>query len=386
MLELALKNILRYKVRSLLTIAGIGIGIGLIIALGSIGAGISLEAGKVAKDFAGVIHVTSLESNISQETIEKIKKIGGVQYVIAIPAYYSSGANSDPEAAGSSTQTVFSFNAIDPKDQDYVVKKEVKAKRGRKLIESDNGEEVALVGSDAAKYYHLGLGGSMPYYSLSYEGDTPIETEYDFTVVGIIEATGDYKTDSLILVPLSTMQTIEPDQAITEVIVGATDIKNVEKVTADINKKVAGVSASDDIGSIRESEKYLGQINQAIMFLGIISALSGALGLANTMVMSVMERRREIGVLKALGAANSTVLAQVMEESAILSILGWVLGFGLGWIPKLFVLRYAHFDPIITPDLLMITFGLALTIGIFAGIYPAWKAAKLDPVEVLKYE
>ena len=102
--------------------------------------------------------------------------------------------------------------------------------------------------------------------------------------------------------------------------------------------------------------------------------------------MSVMERRREIGVMKAIGATTGNILTQVLQESAVLSLLGGFIGLLLGYASMSLVNSYTGFVTVLTPELISIGFGFSLFLGMGAGLYPAWAASQLDPIEVLRYE
>jgi len=116
------------------------------------------------------------------------------------------------------------------------------------------------------------------------------------------------------------------------------------------------------------------------------------LGMLNTMLMSVLERTREIGVLRALGWCQRSVLAMILQEAIILGILGGIcgvfLGLGLGWllaqIPS--IAGFGTGDPIYTPQLIAQSFVVALATGVLGGLYPAWRATRMQPIEALRYE
>jgi putative ABC transport system permease protein len=124
----------------------------------------------------------------------------------------------------------------------------------------------------------------------------------------------------------------------------------------------------------------------AVYGIGAVSIIVGGLGVMNTMIMSVMERRREIGVMKAIGATTTTILVQVLQESAILSLIGGFVGLGLGYLSMSLITQYTSFTPIMTPKLIGIGLGFSIILGMGAGLYPAWSASRMDPIKVLRYE
>ena len=129
--------------------------------------------------------------------------------------------------------------------------------------------------------------------------------------------------------------------------------------------------------------------NTMNMMLGGIAAISllvGGIGIMNIMLVSVTERNREIGIRKALGAKNKNILFQFLMESLSLSSLGGVAGIGFGWVATHFLAQYGNWPFIISTISVIIAFSFALFIGIFFGLYPAMKAAKMNPVDALRYE
>src|SRR5665648_630835 len=125
------------------------------------------------------------------------------------------------------------------------------------------------------------------------------------------------------------------------------------------------------------------------MMLGGIAAISllvGGIGIMNIMLVSVTERTREIGVRKALGARNTHILFQFLMESLNLTSFGGILGIGFGWTVAYFLSQYGDWPMVIAPLSIGLAFGFALFIGIFFGLYPAMKAAKMNPVDALRYE
>jgi putative ABC transport system permease protein len=132
----------------------------------------------------------------------------------------------------------------------------------------------------------------------------------------------------------------------------------------------------------------IGQISFFVIGIGSRAAFVGGIGVMNTMIMAIIERRREIGVMKAIGASSFMVLKQILIESALMSSLGGIIGIliGFGGSMILNVVTGGMITAVVSPALAIGAFLFALALGVVGGMYPAWKAAGLDPVEALRYE
>ena len=396
MLDIALKNVFRQKVRSILTMLGIAMGIGLILTLGAIGEGLNRQIDESFGDIAAVIEVRAIDGDdgITDDIIEDIRDINGVKEVIAIGEYQIKrggrrswgGFMSKMMHGGGSTS--ITFTALKPEDQDYLIGENLIAEEGRKLDPTDDGTLVVLLGYKTSENQFLNVGDEIEYErreDLDGDGEDELESFY-FEVVGILEETGDSSIDGGAFVPLSIMQEIEDDDKITRLKVKLDDIVEVEAITGDINKLDDKVKAFSPLSFVRAMEDTLGTITMAVYAIGLVSIIVGGIGIMNTMIMSVMERRREIGVMKAIGATTGNILTQVLQESAVLSLLGGFIGLLLGYASMSLVNSYTGFVTVLTPELISIGFGFSLFLGMGAGLYPAWAASQLDPIEVLRYE
>jgi putative ABC transport system permease protein len=395
MIDIALKNVFRQKVRSALTIVGIAMGIGLIITLGSIGEGLNLQIQESFGDLAGVIDVRYAgdDDGITEDIIEDISLIGGVKSVVAIGEYRITrggrGGMMMPRVmgapmggAGRTTATTMSFTAIDPEEIDSLIGESIIAQEGRKLDGSDDGAHVVLLGYAIANEQALNLDDEIEYERTQDD----ITTIYYFEVVGILEETGDSTVDQATYVPLKTMQKIEDDDTIQQLKVRLSSIDEAEAITAEINDLSDEIRATSPLAMVRRLEETLGTITMAVYGIGAVSIIVGGIGIMNTMIMSVMERRREIGVMKAIGATTNNILIQVLEESAVLSMIGGIFGFMMGYIAGDIIASNTTFTPVMSKEIVIIGFAFSLLLGMGAGLYPAWSASRLDPIKVLRYE
>lgn len=139
--------------------------------------------------------------------------------------------------------------------------------------------------------------------------------------------------------------------------------------------------------------KQLDQVNEVLgIFTGFISAVAaisllvGGIGVMNIMLVSVTERTREIGIRKAIGATTNTILLQFLTESVIISLLGGIIGMILGIVAAYGLGSFAGITPVLSITSIIAVIIFSSSVGIFFGIYPARKAAKLDPIEALRYE
>lgn len=392
MLDIALKNIFRHKVRSFLTIVGIAMGIGLVLALGSIGEGLNQQMQNQFGNVAAVIDVRDSSDNnvgISQDAIDELSSWLEIESVVPVGTYritrgFSRGGEFGGRMmfGGGGPSSMLTFTGINPDDQDYMIGEEINTDEGRRLDSSDDGSTVVLLGYSIAESQNLNVGDT-----IEYQRKTNSTTEsYYFEVVGIVEETGDNSIDNAAYVPLKTMQEIEDDDKIEALKVKITDVNNVENVTQEINDQVEDVRASSFITMVRQIESTMQTVQLAVYSIGIVSIIVGGLGIMNTMIMSVMERRREIGVMKAIGATTTMILTQVLQESAVMSFIGGFLGLILGYLSSILISDFTSFTAILTPSLVAIGLGFSLFLGMGAGLYPAWSASQLDPIEVLRYE
>jgi putative ABC transport system permease protein len=373
MWDLAIKNIFRNRTRTILTVLGILIGIGAIVALGSIAEGIDasiqssleLTAGKITVHKAGS-GIFSAGNELTTEDLDLLQSIGGVKDTVPVTVYIGAiQAMSGPE---------YIVIGIEPEKTQYFVGENVKMYQGRQLEEGDSG--TAMVGKTIAEKYNLQI------------GDSWTVKEEDFEIVGIIDSTGISDIDSSILVTILELQNVLETDNYYSIYVIPDNVRDTEKIAADIN------DASDDLSALtaqelaRQASEIVDQIRFFTFGIGAIAAFVGGLGVMNTMIMAVLERRKEIGVMKAIGATNRMVLTQILTESAMLSLIGGIGGILLG-VAASFLLSSGfggQISPVVTPMLALEGLSFALFLGIVGGIYPARKAAQLDPVEALRYE
>jgi putative ABC transport system permease protein len=394
MLDIALKNVFRQKGRSALTILGIAIGIGLILGLGSIGEGLNQQIQQNFGDVGAVIDVRDSSKTavgISQDAIDNLKTWPEIDSVVPIGTDRVSrgagrgGGNFQGRLVSLGTaaaSTTLTFTGIDPNDQDYIIGADVNAIEGRKLDSVDDGSTLVVLGYSTAVNQNLNIGEEIEYIRATNETSESIY----FTVIGILEQLNDNTIDNAAYVPLKTMQEVEDNEMISSLKVKVKDVNIVENVTQKINNQIEDVRASSLVTMVRQLQTTLGTIQLAVYGIGAISVLVGGIGVMNTMFMTVMERRREIGVMKAIGATTTTILVQIMEESAMLSLVGGVVGLALGYASMSLITQYTTFIPIMTPDLIAVGIGFSFVLGVGAGIYPAWSASRLDPIRVLRYE
>ena len=378
MFELAIKNITRQKTRTALTVIGILIGIAAIVALGSISEGLRVQITEgleqssglitiIEKSDSGMLMANMLTSEISEETIDEIMNMDGVKE--AAPIIYRMN-----KLGGTGFGHPFFESGVEPEKIDLYTSEIAELDEGEELEEGD--VDSAMLGSEVAKKLDLEV------------GDTITLESTDFQVKGIYEESGNDDIDRSIIISLEAAKDVFDTDECSMVIVYPEDIDDVEDLANEIEDTVEGVSAI----TTAEFSKQIGQIIDQIGFFTIgiagISAIVGGLGVMNTMIMSVMERRREIGVLKAIGATNSYILKMILIESALISLIGGLLGLGIGYIVSkgLGVISGGAAEGIVTIRLAIYSMAFALFLGIVGGLYPARKAAKLSPVEALRYE
>ena len=132
--------------------------------------------------------------------------------------------------------------------------------------------------------------------------------------------------------------------------------------------------------------KILGTLSIAIGAIAAISLVVGGIGIMNIMLVSVTERTREIGIRKSLGARTKDILMQFLIESIIISAIGGVIGTALGIVIAAVGMSFAKIDIVIDPKVIILAVAFSAIVGMFFGLYPARKAAKLDPIDALRYE
>jgi putative ABC transport system permease protein len=229
-----------------------------------------------------------------------------------------------------------------------------------------------------------------------------------FRILGVLESKGGGafgSQDDLVIVPYSTAQARlirrSTSDRVDIILVQVVDADSVDQAIDEISQILrtrhrTPVGADDfTVFSQRDLLTTFASITGILtIFLGGIAGISllvGGIGIMNIMLVSVTERTREIGLRKALGARKRDILIQFLTESALLSLIGGIVGIGLGWLIAFAVRQVAlatgtDFSPVIGGDAILLATLFSAAVGLFFGIYPASRAANLEPVEALRYE
>jgi putative ABC transport system permease protein len=258
---------------------------------------------------------------------------------------------------------------------------------GRTLLRSDNavaviGYSVAVPDPDGEPLVEVGD-------RIKLTADVNAEEKVlTVRVVGILEETGGFMaSDSDFFIPLKTVeQFFETNGKYDTIQVLVEDSDLVEAVAYNIEDEIEGVTAITTSSAMDMISSITGTIEAVLGGVAAISLLVAGVGIINTMTVSVMERTKEIGTMKALGAKSTDILIIFMIEAALTGMVGGVLGAGFGFVLGDLVGTYVGISATPTITLALMVVGFAMVTSVVSGLYPSWSASQLSPVEALRHE
>jgi putative ABC transport system permease protein len=397
--KIAVKNLTTRRVRSWLTTIGIAIGIFLIVSLMSLSQGLKnavmSQLNMIGKDLVFIMPggdmMTSLMggNKLTDEDLNIIKKTEGISEVAAID-YTSVSAR-----YGDSQKSVLLYGA-NWKESLSILKNDTGWSTAQGRWPTSGKNEVVIGSITASEIFpNIKIGAE-----LNIEGKK-------FLVVGILNSVGSKQDDSMIGLDMSIFKSVTGErrgakQAMAKVKSGYSPDVVSEKIKSNLNenrKRQIGQKQTDSSYTVMTSEKtasivgnVMGLIQAVIIGFASIAIVVGGIGIMNTMFTSVRERTKEIGIMKAIGAKNKTITTIFLIEAGIFGMLGGISGTLLGMLFAKSIELYFQMHPIfylkaeVGPGLFLFSIAFSFAVGCLSGYFPARSAAKLKPVDALRYE
>ena len=395
-LKVGVKSLLASKLRSILAMLGIIIGVGAVIAMLAIGSGaqkqvmdrfnamgtnlLIVQPGQ--RGTHGV--VSGLQQNLTLDDAEAIaREVAGV----ALIAPVVQGSAQIKYANRNARTTVVGTSAT------YQRLRDIQLAAGRVFTEGEveRMARVAVIGPQAVKNI-FGASDAL--------GETVKVNGINFQVIGVTKPKGEgwMSPDDRVTVPYTVaMQLLFGVTNLRQIEVQAADGADLAAVQADLTRLLrrlhriaAGTDDDFSITNMADIRESASEVTKTFKYLlgGIaaISLLVGGIGIMNIMLVTVTERTREIGIRKAIGARDVHILLQFLAESVIMSGLGGAIGLGVGAGAALLIPRFTPLKAVLDPASALMSMGVAAAVGIFFGFYPAWRASRLDPIQALRYE
>jgi len=407
--KLSLSHVRKSKMRSWLTIVGIVIGVAAIVAIISIGEGMQASVqkslGSLGADLItvspGYSRATGMGGghgpegagvstvNLTDKDLNVIKQVPGVIYVNGMVSGRS-------DLILGNEKTSASISGVDTNVWRSIVTTELES--GRYLQPGDSN--AVVIGYSLAHNVFL--------QPITQNRPLTIGRK-TFKVVGIFAQSGGFGgTDNAVYMPADSARDVITEKVernqFTSITVKIADQNLADRVKADIEQKlmmsrhVNSRTRDFTVTAFASIQQQINSVTQAItMFLGAIAAVSllvGAVGIANTMFMSVMERTRQIGLLKALGATDTEVMKLFLIESGLFGVVGGVIGITLGVLISAIISSIGlqmmgpggAMTTVIPPSLIIFALAFSIIVGVLSGVAPARNAAKMNPVDALRFE
>jgi len=406
--KIALSSLRANKLRTILTMLGIIIGVASVVALMAIGNGaqvaITSQISSIGSNLLTVFPgqqrrgpgpAATQSQGLTLADAEALVKPGALPGAVTVAPIYQNGAQ--VVAGASNTQS-----SVVGVTTSYFSVRNLTVARGQIFTESQvNGmRAVAVLGGNVAEDL-FGLATPV--------GKTVRIKGQTFQVIGVLEKKGGSgfgSVDDQLFVPLGVAQlklfgarsvdTSSP--RISSISVQVADAKQIDAVSAAVGAimrkqhRLKADGSGDDFSVFNQADvlSSLNQITSVLTaFLGAIAGISllvGGIGVMNIMLVSVTERTKEIGLRKAVGARRRDILQQFLTEALVVSSLGGIIGLLLGILISFAVSLTGLITPVVTPSAMLLALGFSMAVGLFFGIYPARRAARLRPIDALRYE
>jgi len=384
MFDLILKNITQRKLRTGLTVFGIALGIFAVIVMGGMSEHFNITFERSISLTADKIRVLPeggfFGANLNESKAREVKRVPGVS-----DAYGLLQAPLDPESLG-----FFGGDVVIgiPPEKQQAAMKDTKLTQGRFLVPGDGYR--AVVGSTVAREFNLNAGDELEIKSKRVARATTITHTRNFTIVGILEYTGSF-FDNAVQIPLDRAQKFySREDTVSFILAVPEPDADPEDLAKRIELNVEKVKTFSPSELRKQIEQSLIVFSLITISAAALAAIIGGLSVMNTMLMSVSERTKEFGLMKALGAETKDILFMTMGEAALMGVLGGIFGIIGGGALVYYLNEYlASRGTVlftITPRLIVIAIVFATLLGVLSGMYPAYRAAKMSPMEALRYE
>ena len=396
---MAWASLIANKMRSILTMLGIIIGVAAVIALVSIGNGVKQDIQNSISSLGsnllmvmpgaprtpGVRPSQGSMKSLKVSDYQAISKLDGVKAASPYTAnsyvtiYQSKNWTTTVSGVSSNFQDVNNWTMAEGR---FISSKNV-----------ENRERVAVVGQTVVKNL--------------FAGEDPVGKEIrvkniPFRVIGVLNSKGNgtmgNDQDDVIFIPYTTaMERVEGVDYLRMVYVVASDDNGIDRLQSDIENLLRVRHSIKDTNlddfNIQNMKSIMETMEQTTgtltLFLGAVTAISlvvGGIGIMNIMLVSVTERTREIGIRKALGATYFVIVTQFLIEAVVISLMGGLIGIALGIGASKLIGLASGMSTVISVPTIVLSFAFSMAIGLVFGIYPARKAAKLNPIDALHYE